>query len=304
MNKPELSVVIPTKNEEANIATCIRAFDAVRAQVEIVVVDNFSTDRTREIATALGARVFTQGPERCAQRNRGWREATGAVILFVDADMILPLATTEEILSIYASAPSPPLHSTSPISPFPSLYIPEQRMGHGLRLRARNFERSFYDGTCIDGLRVIPRAWLEKAGGYDERLVACEDWDLDRLLLAAGTPTAVTKGHLIHNEANQGLTRLLAKKAYYAKSVDAYRRKWRNDAICRRQFGLFYRFFGVFVENGKWERLLRHPLLATVMYVERFLVGVIYILHRGTTPCPIQPGSPGCSPPSRIPTSA
>ena len=296
MSKPELSVVIPTKNEEANIATCIRAFDAVRARVEIVVVDNFSTDRTREIAAALGARVFTQGPERCAQRNRGWREATGAVILFVDADMILPFATTEEILSIYASAPTPLLYSPFPIpapSPFPSLYIPEQRMGHGLRLRARNFERSFYDGTCIDGLRVIPRAWLEKAGGYDESLVACEDWDLDRRLLAAGTPTAVTKGHLIHNEANQGLARLLAKKAYYAKSVDAYRRKWRNDAVCRRQFGLFYRFFGVFVENGKWKRLLRHPLLATVMYVERFLVGVTYILHRGTTsPTPCARRSP------------
>ena len=300
MSKPELSVVIPTKNEEANVATCIRAFDAVRARVEIVVVDNFSTDRTLEIATALGARVFTQGPERCAQRNRGWHEATGAVILFVDADMILPLATTEEILSIYVSAPSPIPHP----SPFPSLYIPEQRRGHGLRLRARNFERSFYDGTCIDGLRVIPRAWLETVGGYDESLVACEDWDLDRRLLTAGTPTAVTKGHLIHNEANQGLTRLLAKKAYYAKSVDAYRRKWRNDAICRRQFGLCYRFFGVFVENGKWKRLLRHPLLAIVMYVERFLVGITYILHRGTASCPIQPGSRGCSPPSRTPTSS
>ena len=290
MKKPELSVVIPTKNEEANIATCIRAFEAVRARVEIVVVDNFSSDRTREIASALGARVFTQGPERCAQRNRGWREATGDVILFVDADMILPRETIDEILTFYASQiptspnshpPSPLISHLSPLTSLPSLYIPEHRVGRGLRLRARNFERSFYDGTCIDGLRAIPRAWLEKVGGYDESLVACEDWDLDRRLLAAGTPTAVTKGHLLHNEANQGLARLLAKKAYYAKSVDAYRRKWKNDAICRRQFGISYRFFGVFVENGKWKRLLRHPILAVAMYVERILVGVTYILHRG-----------------------
>lgn len=269
MGKPELSVVIPTKNEAANIAACIRAFDAVRARVEIVVVDNASTDRTREIASALGARVFTQGHERCAQRNRGWREATGDVILFVDADMILPRETIAEILATCSRLPAPI-----------SLYIPEHRVGHGLRLRARNFERSFYDGTCIDGLRVIPRVWLEKVGGYDESLVACEDWDLDRRLLAAGTPTAVTEGHLLHNETNQGLARLLAKKAYYAKSVDAYRRKWRNDAICRRQFGLSYRFFSVFVEHGKWKRLLRHPILAVVMYAERILVGVTYLLHR------------------------
>lgn len=286
MKKSELSVVIPTKNEEANIATCIRAFDAVRTRVEIVVVDNSSSDRTREIASALGARVFTQGPERCAQRNLGWREATGDVILFVDADMILPRETIDEILSTYHPAPltpppSPLISHSSPLTSQPSLYIPEHRVGRGLRLRARNFERSFYDGTCIDGLRVIPRVWLEKVGGYDESLVACEDWDLDRRLLAAGTPTAVTKGHLLHNEANLGLARLLAKKAYYAKSVDAYRRKWKNDAICRRQFGISYRFFGVFVENGKWKRLLRHPILAAALYAERFLVGVTYILHRG-----------------------
>lgn len=275
--RPELSVVIPTRNEEANIAACIRAFDAVRARVEVVVVDNGSSDRTREIAAALGARVFVQGPERCAQRNRGWREATGETILFADADMILPQETIDEILSFCSPIPVP----RSPIPVPPSLYIPEHRVGRGLRLRARNFERAFYDGTCIDGLRVIPRTWLERVGGYDETLVACEDWDLDRRLLAAGTPTAVTKGPLIHNEANQGLRRLLAKKAYYAKSVDAYRRKWKDDAICRRQFGIAYRFFGVFVERGKWRRLLRHPVLAAVMFAERFLVGVTYILHRG-----------------------
>ena len=121
MKKPELSVVIPTKNEESNIAACIRAFDAVRARVEVIVVDNFSADRTREIASALGARVFTQGPERSAQRNRGWREATGDVILFVDADMILPRETIDEILSTYHPAPltpppSPLISHSSPLT--------------------------------------------------------------------------------------------------------------------------------------------------------------------------------------------
>ena len=90
-----LSVVIPTKNEAANIAACIRAFDGVRDRVEVIVVDNASTDGTPALAAKLGARVFEQGPERCAQRNRGGREATGDVLLFVDADMTLPAATTQ-----------------------------------------------------------------------------------------------------------------------------------------------------------------------------------------------------------------
>ena len=262
----KLSVVIPTKNEEANIGACLDAFAAFRSEIELIVVDNSSPDKTRDIAAAKGAKVLVQGPERCAQRNRGWREASGDYVMFVDADMIVPEETTREILGVCAS------HG--------ALYIPEVRSGAGLRLKARNFERSFYDGTCIDGLRVIRRDWLEKVGGYDENLVACEDWDLDRRLLAAGATTAITKGHLVHNEAKQDLGTFLKKKAYYSTSVAAYRAKWHGDGVVCRQLGIGYRFFGVFVEHGKWRRLLRHPVLAAVMYAERVLVGLTYLLNR------------------------
>jgi len=263
-----LSVVIPTRNEEANIGACLDAFSAFRNDIELIVVDNSSPDRTREIAVEKGARVFLQGPERCAQRNRGWREARGDLVMFVDADMIVPSSTIGEILELMADGS------------IDGLYVREVRAGKGLRIRARNFERSFYDGTCIDGLRVVRRDCLEKIGGYDERLVACEDWDLDRRLLAGDARVAVTGGHLIHNEARQTLLTLLKKKAYYSASVIAYRDKWRNDGLCCKQFGLGYRFFWVFVEKGKWKRLLRHPVLAVIMYVERFLVGMTYLLSR------------------------
>ena len=264
----KLSVVIPTKNEEANIGACIDAFAAFRDDVELIVVDNSSPDRTREIAAAKGVKVFVQGPERCAQRNRGWREASGEYVMFVDADMIVPEKTIREMFECLNGGM------------FECYWIPEVRTGRGIRMKARNFERSFYDGTCIDGFRVIRRDCIEKVGGYDEKLVACEDWDLDRRLLAAGVRPAITKGHLIHNEARQDLATLLKKKAYYSSSIAAYRNKWGDDEICRRQFGIAYRFVGVFVEQGKWRKLLRHPILALFMYFERFMVGLTYLLNR------------------------
>ena len=263
-----LSVIIPTKNEEPNIGACIDAFATFRDEAELIVVDNASTDRTREIATSRNCRVFVQGPERCAQRNRGWREAAGDYVLFVDADMIVPAETVREILAACAAGDAD------------AWYVREVRSGRGLRIKARNFERSFYDGTCIDGLRVIRRTFLEGIGGYDENLVACEDWDLDRRLIAAGAKTAITRGHLVHNEARQDLRMFLKKKAYYATSVEAYRKKWHQDAICRLQFGLGYRFFGVFVANGGWRKLLRHPVLSFVMYCERIAVGLTYLKNK------------------------
>lgn len=263
-----LSIVVPTKNEEANIDICLDAFAAFREEVELIVVDNSSGDRTRELAAAKGAKVFVQGPERSAQRNRGWREASGEFVMFVDADMIVRAETIREIIE------------QANDRGIDCLWVPEVRMGTGLRLKARNFERSFYNGTCIDGLRVFRRGSLEKIGGYDENLVACEDWDLDRRMLMTGVRTALTKGCLVHNETQQGFATMLRKKAYYSASVAAYRDKWGDDRICRKQFGLYYRFFGVFTENGKWRRLLRHPLLALVMYFERFSVGLTYLLNR------------------------
>lgn len=274
MENLTLSVVVPTKNEAANIAACIRAFDDVRDRVEVIVVDNASTDGTPAIAAQLGARVFEKGPERSAQRNLGWRSARADWAVILDADMILPPETVAEILAVAARAPQ---EADAPVA----YWIPEVRTGVGLRVKARNFERSFYDGTCIDALRLFRTSVLAATGGYDESLIAGpEDWELDIRVLATGARCAVLNGHLIHNEKRLTLRRMLAKKAYYTKSMAAYQAMWRGHPALRKQFGLAYRYFGVFVEDGKWKRLVAHPILAAVMYAERILVGLTYLLHR------------------------
>ena len=264
-----LSVVITTRNEEANIANCIRAFDAFRGDVEIIVVDNASTDRTKAIAAECGATVLDRGPERSAQRNLGWQTARADWVVVLDADMILTEPLVREILDRIGR------------ETFDAYWIPEVRTGGGLRVKARNFERGFYDGTCIDALRLFNRRVLKATGGYDEALIAGpEDWDLDIRVLATGAKCAVLENPLLHNEKRLSLRRMLGKKAYYTKSMAAYQAKWPGHPAVRRQFSFAYRYFGVFLEHGKWKRLLRHPILAVVMYFERVLVGVTYLLNR------------------------
>jgi GT2 family glycosyltransferase len=221
----------------------------------------------------MGARVFDKGPERSAQRNLGWREAKTDWVVVLDADMILPPETVEEMLSICDGrgdgAPA-------------AYWIPEVRTGTGIRVRARNFERSFYDGTCVDALRLFSRKVLEATGGYDENLIAGpEDWELDIRVLATGAKCAVMKGHLIHNEKRLTYKRMLEKKAYYTKSFAAYKAKWPGHPSVRRQFSPWYRFVGVFVEKGKWRKVLRHPILFAVVMFERVSVGFVYLANRG-----------------------
>jgi len=85
------SVIIPARNEQAYIASCI---ESVRKQsetpYEIIVVDNGSSDGTAEIAEDLGCRVVHEEKKGISYaRNRGSQEAKGDVLYFLDADGIL-----------------------------------------------------------------------------------------------------------------------------------------------------------------------------------------------------------------------
>jgi GT2 family glycosyltransferase len=172
---------------------------------------------------------------------------------------------------------------TANCSPVDALFVREVRAGASWWIKVRNFERSFYDATCIDGLRVIKRSILEQVGGYDENLFAAEDWDLDRRILAVTSQVALTDGHLIHDEGAFSFSRHLKKKAYYSTNFSAYLNKWGQDDITRKQFGLFYRFFTVFFEQGHWKRALTHPLYMLAIWFERFCVGVLYLKRTRST---------------------
>ena len=95
--RPFLSVCIITGNEEDNIRRCL---ESVKWADEVVVVDSFSTDRTREIACEYTDRVFQHRwmgyiGQKAIARNL----ARGDWILFVDADEAVSPALREEILS-------------------------------------------------------------------------------------------------------------------------------------------------------------------------------------------------------------
>ncbi|MFH1047053.1 MAG: glycosyltransferase [Patescibacteria group bacterium] len=85
-----LSIVIPTYNEEKYLPFLLRSITAQSTDdYEIIVADNRSKDKTRELALLAGARVVDGGLP-AAGRNAGASAAQGDIILFLDADVILP----------------------------------------------------------------------------------------------------------------------------------------------------------------------------------------------------------------------
>jgi len=93
-----LSAVILTKNSENMIADCI---DSVSFVDEVIVIDDYSTDRTAELAKHLGALVFPYSSESFAKkRNLGLQKAKGKWILYLDVDERVSPELKEAILSV------------------------------------------------------------------------------------------------------------------------------------------------------------------------------------------------------------
>ncbi len=311
MNNELISIIITTKNEEKNIENCLKSISLqTYKNIEIIVVDNGSTDRTKEIAKQYTDLLYDKGPERSAQRNYGVNVSKGRYILYIDADMILSselvFCCIKEIEKNKDTA---------------GLYIPEIVLGKSFWCGVRRFERNFYDGTVIDAVRFIKKSSFTEVNGFDETMSGPEDWDFNRKLSRIGelkvladcgmcrndstyeytkadlkkrrnnfrsflAERGIKSSHkylsvLFHNESDFNLGKYLNKKDYYTKGFSIYINKWgKNDAVIRKQFGITYRYLVVFIENGKWKKLIMHPVLTSGMYALRFIVGILYLRNK------------------------
>ena len=91
-----ISVVIPVLNEEKSIAATLEALLRLEPY-EAIIVDGGSSDRTREIAAGFPVKIISSERGRARQMNRGARESSGDVLLFLHADTRLPQSAFADI---------------------------------------------------------------------------------------------------------------------------------------------------------------------------------------------------------------
>jgi glycosyltransferase involved in cell wall biosynthesis len=270
METIDISVIVTTKNEEKSIQNCLESIKQQtyrQEKIEIIVVDNNSTDKTKEISLRYTNKVYSYGPERSAQRNYGVQQASGKYIIYLDADMSLSPDVIAECVEKCEK------------EGVVALYIPERIIGDGFWIKVRDFERSFYNATCIDAVRFVRRDKFLAIGGFDETLTGPEDWDFNRRISAV-VKSGITASVMYHNEGRFRFGNYLQKKKYYSNAFQRYVNKWgSDDIIVRKQLGLFYRVFGVFMEAGKWKRALVYPWFLAGVYYLKFFVGLCYILR-------------------------
>lgn len=178
---PELSVVIPTLNEENYLGRLLDSIDEqVFSDYEVLVVDSGSTDSTREIARRNDCKILkTEAKGHGHARNRGAEAAKGGKLLFIDADVKLSKSKAFGNVVESLESENTVVGSSSWIPIDGSFW---DRLGmwvgsleHEIKDTLKLFPK---EGT--GNFLFIERKIFEKIGGFDEELPYYEDVDLIR----------------------------------------------------------------------------------------------------------------------------
>jgi len=204
----------------------------------------------------LDVLVIDRGKERATQRNEGISEAVGEAFLFLDSDQSVSPGLIEECVGLLNEG-------------FDAIYIPEIIVADGFFAKIRNFDRSFMDGTKVDAVRFV-RA--EGCPCFDEEQKGTEDSDFDRRVVGK---RAISINVLFHHDSI-GFLQYFSKKAYYARSLRRFSERNPNDPILNP----WYRCVKVYTENGKWKKLLLHPVLSIGIILILLLRGIIYVTNK------------------------
>ncbi|OGE18069.1 hypothetical protein A3F00_02030 [Candidatus Daviesbacteria bacterium RIFCSPHIGHO2_12_FULL_37_11] len=253
-NNPLISVIITTKNSSVTLSTLLKSIQKQSyKKIEIIVVDNNSSDKTVEIAKKFTKKVFNKGPERSAQRNLGALKSKGKYLLFLDSDMELGKKVIEECVEL------------SEKKGIEVIIIPEKTVGRGFIQTIRRFEREMYEGdSSIELARFYSKRVFVKARGFDENLTGPEDYDLFYRVMKVAKAGRV-KSYIYHHEEDLTLIKLLQKKFYYAKRGALYAEK--HPELIRTQGLILFR--KVYFKN--WKKFVRRPVTGISFIFVRIL---------------------------------
>lgn len=252
-NTPLVSLIVTTKNEERNMETILSSLkNQTYRNIEIIVVDNHSTDQTQEISRQYTDRVFNKGPERSTQRNFAVEQAKGKYILILDADMKLEPEVVEECMQLAQKG-----HD--------AVIIPEESYGTSFWAQCKWVEKRCYQGDdTMEAARFFKRDLYLKLGGFDANLISGEDWDLMERARQTGARVGRVKALIHHNEWHLSLKDTLKKKYYYGQKISSYRKKSKTG------FQKHARFFRpAFFRN--WKFLAKNPVYTFGMF---FMKGI------------------------------
>ena len=260
MHLPLVSIIIPTRNSAQFLGACLTSIiNQTYKNIEIIIVDNSSKDKTQQIGKKYADQFIDVGKIKSFQgrfsatfqRNIGVKASKGEIVYYFDADMTMQKDIIQDCIKLIVQENAD------------AVIIPEDAFGTTFWAKCKQLERRCYWGdNNIEAPRCFVKNIWEKVGGLDETIAGGgDDWDLHEKLKELGFVIKRTKAIVLHNEGNLTLTKLVKKRFLYGKDTVKYIQKRNKTAISQ-----YFPIRKGFITN--WRLVIKQPILG---------IGTIYM---------------------------
>jgi glycosyltransferase involved in cell wall biosynthesis len=271
IEKPLISVIIPSYNSARFVLQAVQsALAQTYSPVEVIVVDDGSTDDTRERLVPWDGRiryVYQSNGGLSKARNRGIKEARGDLIAFLDADdQWLPEKLDKQWERLRANPEAPLIHTD-----LYRLYEPVGERVYKYRDRERFsgycYTEFFWGNAVVPSTVVVTRRCLEEVGRFDEEIRGASTQDFDLWIRIArrfplsyvDEPLVLYRYHPTNASRNH---RMMLEDEFYvlAKALQADPGLWQalgQDWVRRRMSELTFQAGYANVDAGDLPRARR-----------------------------------------------
>ena len=255
--RPLVSIIIPTYNSEKTIGKCLKGIiDQEYKNIETIVVDCGSKDKTLEIAAAFSAKILKINiPSMTKQTNIGALNSNGKYIYRLDSDVIV---SNQLIIECVAKC------ETDGFDAVATYWSPDSSVSFWAKVR--KFEKDCYK---YDLSRVVARFFVKKVfkriGGYTEDIVAGEDYDIQNRLILNGYKICTAEAEGLHLGEPRSIKEIVRKQYFYGKTIKNFLAK--NGTVGIIQVSPFRISL---IRN--WRKFLSNPLLAMGFIFYEFVV--------------------------------
>ncbi|MDB4772863.1 glycosyltransferase family 2 protein [Verrucomicrobiales bacterium] len=182
-----VSIIIPCYNGEAYVGDAINgALEQTHCEVEVIVVDDGSTDNSLKVIQSFGDRIrCLSGPNRgaCAARNWGFEESNGEFIQFFDADDLIHREKIQRQLAVLVGSDNTLVFSLHEVTSFDQTTSTNQ---WNRRDDPSDAIRFMFAGDLPTPAPLHRRSLVERIGGWREDLECAQDRDFHLRLAMSG----------------------------------------------------------------------------------------------------------------------